>query len=124
MVMGLRNCGFLSLVVGRAFLVVSFALATSSPPLPTSPPHKACKMSSNSIHFGPFWSALVQFGRLLASRGVLGGVGVGRGKGRSVREENITSFSGPKNFKAMTATDVTGFDAIFSTGFFASFSRF
>ena len=24
----------------------------------------------------------------------------------------------------MTATDVTGFDAIFSTGFFATFSRF
>ena len=31
-------------------------------------------------------------------------------------------FSGPK--KTMTATDVTGFDAIFSTGFFATFSRF
>ena len=30
--------------------------------------------------------------------------------------------SGPK--KTMTATDVTGFDAIFSTGFFATFSRF
>ena len=26
--------------------------------------------------------------------------------------------------KTMTATDVTGFDAIFSTGFFATFSRF
>ena len=26
--------------------------------------------------------------------------------------------------KTMTATDVTGFDAIFSTGFFAIFSRF
>ena len=26
--------------------------------------------------------------------------------------------------KNMTATDVTGFDAIFSTGFFATFSRF
>ena len=26
--------------------------------------------------------------------------------------------------KTMTATDVTGFDAIFSTGFFAAFSRF
>ena len=26
--------------------------------------------------------------------------------------------------KNMTATDVTGFDAIFSTGFFAAFSRF
>ena len=31
-------------------------------------------------------------------------------------------LSGPK--KPMTATDVTGFDAIFSTGFFATFSRF
>ena len=31
-------------------------------------------------------------------------------------------FSGPK--KTMTATDVTGLDAIFSTGFFATFSRF
>ena len=30
--------------------------------------------------------------------------------------------SGPN--KTMTATDVTGFDAIFSTGFFATFSRF
>ena len=30
--------------------------------------------------------------------------------------------SGPK--ETMTATDVTGFDAIFSTGFFAAFSRF
>ena len=26
--------------------------------------------------------------------------------------------------KTMTATDVTGFDGIFSTGFFATFSRF
>ena len=26
--------------------------------------------------------------------------------------------------KTMTATDVTGFDAVFSTGFFATFSRF
>ena len=26
--------------------------------------------------------------------------------------------------KTMTATDVTGFNAIFSTGFFATFSRF
>ena len=32
------------------------------------------------------------------------------------------SKSGPK--KTMTATDVTGFDAVFSTGFFATFSRF
>ena len=35
---------------------------------------------------------------------------------------SVLQESGPK--KTMTATDVTGFDAIFSTGFFATFSRF
>ena len=34
------------------------------------------------------------------------------------------SFSRIGAEKTMTATDVTGFDAIFSTGFFATFSRF
>ena len=34
---------------------------------------------SNSIHFGLFRSNLVRSGRLLASLGVLGGVGVGGG---------------------------------------------
>ena len=34
----------------------------------------------------------------------------------------VLPFFRPK--KTMTATDVTGFDAIFSTGFFATFSRF
>ena len=37
-------------------------------------------------------------------------------------EWNDEYFAGPK--KTMTATDVTGFDAIFSTGCFATFSRF
>ena len=32
--------------------------------------------------------------------------------------------NGQAEKKTMTATDVTGLDAIFSTGFFATFSRF
>ena len=36
-------------------------------------------------------------------------------------KKGLLNLSGPK--KTMTATDVTGFDAIFSTGFFATFSR-
>ena len=35
---------------------------------------------------------------------------------------SLSVFFSPE--KTMTATDVTGFDGIFSTGFFATFSRF
>ena len=48
----------------------------------------------------------------------------------SIRANHATwillSFTCPqfRAEKTMTATDVTGFDAIFSTGFFATFSRF
>ena len=41
----------------------------------------------NSIHFDPF---RVRFWRILASLGVLGGVGAGSGRGGSVRAKNIT----------------------------------
>ena len=42
-----------------------------------------------NARFGPF---RVRFGGTLASLGVLGGVGVGSGRGGSVREKNITKL--------------------------------
>ena len=55
-----------------------------------------------------------------------GGPALDSGYRSSVSKANFF-LRGATTFRAektMTATDVTGFDAIFSTGFFATFSRF
>ena len=66
-------------------------IATNPPP---SHPMQRAKKSPFRVHFGPFrvrfGSVSVRFGRLPASLEVLGGVGVGSGRGGSVREKNIT----------------------------------
>ena len=78
-----------------------FALQPPPPsPIPTNPPGRPTPESLISVHFGSvsalFGSVWLRFGSVSAPFrlrfGVLGGVGVGLGRGASVREKNITSL--------------------------------
>ena len=81
---------------------ILFPLQPPTPPTPTNPPPvppRKAWFRSISAPFGsvsaPFGSIWLRFGSVLGPFrvrfGVLGGVGVGSGRGASVREKNITT---------------------------------
>ena len=84
---------------------VSFSLTTPQPPIPRQTPRPS---HPEKLDFGPFWLRLAPFRLRLAPFrvcfgsvsgafwvlfGVLGGVGVGSGRGASAREKNITMLN-------------------------------
>ena len=82
------------------WLVIFFFPYNPPPPYPGKPPARPTPKSLISVDFGSVWlrfgSGWLRFGSvsgLFRVRfGVLGGVGVGSGRGASVREKNITTF--------------------------------
>ena len=90
-------------------LVIFFFPYNPPPPYPDKPPARPTRKSLISVHFGSVWlrfssvgSVWLHFGSVLGPFrvrfGVLGGVGVGSGRGASVREKNITIPGKPRSW--------------------------
>ena len=82
---------------GRWASIVIFFYPYKPPPHPDKPPARPTPKSLISVHFGSVWLRFGSFWLCLAVSGpfrvlfrVLGGVGLGSGRGASVREKNIT----------------------------------
>ena len=94
-----------------------FPLQPPTPPYPDKPPARPTPKNLISVHFGSVWlrfgSVWLRFGSVSGPFrvlfGVLGGVGVGSGRGvSSVREKNITMLHPARQYKKASSDLLLG----------------